>query len=97
MSYASCASSVAAAIRVRSFQSMRWRRSRELVFVPYIFSREEVVALIEAATGMRTSSHWGAMLRALCLVLYCTGMRQRGREAVHRRCRSASACSDGSM
>lgn len=48
---------------------------KELVFVPYIFSREEVVALIEAATRHADSSHWGAMLRALCLVLYCTGMR----------------------
>lgn len=45
------------------------------VFEPYIFSREEVRAVIEAATRHEGRSMWGAMLRALCLVLYCTGMR----------------------
>ena len=48
---------------------------RESVFVPYIFRREEVLALIEAATRHEDRSMWGAMLRALVLVLYCTGMR----------------------
>jgi integrase/recombinase XerD len=48
---------------------------RESVFVPYIFSREEVVALVDAATRHEDRSRWGAMLRALTLVLYCTGMR----------------------
>lgn len=48
---------------------------KESVFMPYIFSRDEVLALIEAATRHEGRSMWGAMLRALSLVLYCTGMR----------------------
>lgn len=48
---------------------------KESVFVPYIFSREEVLALLDAATRHERGSIWGAMLRALILVLYCTGMR----------------------
>lgn len=48
---------------------------KESVFVPYIFSHEEVLALIEAATRHEGRSMWGAMLRALSLVMYCTGMR----------------------
>lgn len=48
---------------------------KESVFVPYIFSREEVLSLLDAATKHEDRSMWGAMLRALVLVLYCTGMR----------------------
>lgn len=48
---------------------------KESVFVPYIFSREEVLALLDAATRHEGRNMWGAMLRALTLVLYCTGMR----------------------
>lgn len=48
---------------------------KESVFVPYIFSREEVLAVVQAATRHEDRSRWGAMLRALALVLYCTGMR----------------------
>lgn len=48
---------------------------KESVFVPYIFSREEVLALVNAATRHEGRNMWGAMLRALTLVLYCTGMR----------------------
>lgn len=48
---------------------------KESVFVPYIFSREEVLALVGAATRHEGRNMWGAMLRALTLVLYCTGMR----------------------
>lgn len=48
---------------------------KESVFVPYIFSREEVLALVAAATRHEGRNMWGAMLRALTLVLYCTGMR----------------------
>ena len=48
---------------------------KESAFIPYIFSREEVLALIEEATRHEGRSMWGAMLRALSLVLYCTGMR----------------------
>jgi len=46
---------------------------KESVFVPYIFSREEVLALVNAATRHEGRSlMWGVMLRALTLVLYCT-------------------------
>lgn len=48
---------------------------KESVFVPYIFSREEVLALVNAATRHEGPNMWGAMLRALTLLLYCTGMR----------------------
>jgi integrase len=48
---------------------------KESVFVPYIFSHEEVLALLDAATRHEGRNMWGAMLRALTLVLYCTGMR----------------------
>jgi integrase len=48
---------------------------KESMFVPYIFSREEVLALLDAATQHEGRSMWGAMLRALTLVMYCTGMR----------------------
>lgn len=48
---------------------------KESVFVPYIFSHEEVLALVNAATQHEGRNMWGAMLRALTLVLYCTGMR----------------------
>ena len=48
---------------------------KESVFVPYIFSGQEVLALLDAARRHEGGSIWGAMLRALILVLYCTGMR----------------------
>ena len=48
---------------------------KESVFVPYIVSSEEVIALLDAATRHEGPNMWGAMLRALTLVLYCTGMR----------------------
>ncbi len=48
---------------------------KESTFVPHIFSREEVLALIKAASRHEGRNMWGAMLRALSLVLYCTGMR----------------------
>jgi integrase/recombinase XerD len=48
---------------------------KELAFVPYIFTRKEVLALVAAATRCECGRIWGAMLRTLCLVLYCTGMR----------------------
>ena len=48
---------------------------KESVFVPYIFSHEEVLALLGAASQHEGRRLWGAMLRALTLVLYCTGMR----------------------
>jgi integrase len=48
---------------------------KESRFLPYIFSREEVLALLDAATRHEGRNIWGAMLRSLTLVLYCTGMR----------------------
>ena len=48
---------------------------KESVFVPYIFSRDEVLALVDAATRHEGHKMGGAMLHALTLVLYCTGMR----------------------
>lgn len=48
---------------------------KESVFLPYIFTHDEVRTLLEAATKHRDRSNWGAMLRTLVLILYCTGMR----------------------
>jgi integrase len=48
---------------------------KESVFLPYIFSRDEVRQLLAAATSHRGRFIWGPMLRALILVLYCTGLR----------------------
>jgi integrase/recombinase XerD len=48
---------------------------KESVFVPYIFSHEEILVLLNAASHHEGRKLWGAMLRALTLVLYCTGMR----------------------
>jgi integrase/recombinase XerD len=57
---------------------------KESVFMPYIFSREEVLALVDAATRHEGRNMWGAMLRALTLVLYCTGMRLGEATRLHR-------------
>ena len=48
---------------------------KESVFLPYIFSHEEVRQIIAAASVHRGRFIWAPMLRALILVLYCTGMR----------------------
>lgn len=48
---------------------------KESVFLPRIFTHEEVRQLLAAATIHEGRSMWGGMLRALVLVLYCTGMR----------------------
>jgi integrase len=48
---------------------------KESVFLPYIFTHDEVRRLLAAATSHKGRSIWAAMLRALVLVLYCTGMR----------------------
>ncbi|MGH8857118.1 MAG: tyrosine-type recombinase/integrase [Polaromonas sp.] len=48
---------------------------KESVFLPYIFTHDEVRTLLDAATKHRDRSNWGAMLRTLVLILYCTGMR----------------------
>lgn len=48
---------------------------KESVFLPYIFTDDEVRQLLAAATAHNGRFIWSAMLRALMLVLYCTGMR----------------------
>ena len=48
---------------------------KESVFLPYIFTYEEVRQLLAAATAHHGRFIWSAMLRTLMLVLYCTGMR----------------------
>jgi integrase/recombinase XerD len=48
---------------------------KESVFVPYIFSHEEIKRMVGAASGHRGRSIWAPMFRALILVLYCTGLR----------------------
>lgn len=48
---------------------------KESVFVPYIFTPDEVRRLLVAAAAHRGRFIWGLMLRTLTLVLYCTGMR----------------------
>jgi integrase/recombinase XerD len=48
---------------------------KESVFLPYIFSDDEVRRLLAAATSHRGRFIWAPMLRALILVLYCTGLR----------------------
>ena len=56
---------------------------KESVFVPYIFSRDEVLDLVDAASRHEGRNIWGAMLRTLTLVLYCTGMRLGEATRVH--------------
>jgi len=48
---------------------------KESVFLPYIFSYDEVRRILAAATSHQGRYIWGAMLRTVILVLYCTGMR----------------------
>jgi integrase len=48
---------------------------KESVFLPYIFSQDEVHRLLAAATAHRGCFIWASMLRTLILVLYCTGLR----------------------
>jgi integrase/recombinase XerD len=48
---------------------------KESVFLPYIFSHEQVRQIIAAASVHHGRFIWAPMLRALILVLYCTGVR----------------------
>lgn len=48
---------------------------KESVFLPYIFTHDEVCRLLAVATAHQGLYIWGLMLRALILMLYCTGMR----------------------
>ena len=48
---------------------------KESLFLPYIFSQEEVHRLLHAASEHHGRWIWAPMFRALMLVLYCTGLR----------------------
>jgi integrase/recombinase XerD len=48
---------------------------KESVFLPYIFSQDEVRRLLAAATSHHGRFIGAPMLRTLILVLYCTGLR----------------------
>jgi integrase/recombinase XerD len=48
---------------------------KESVFLPYIFSRDEVDRILAAASSHRGRFIWALMLRTLILVVYCTGLR----------------------
>jgi integrase len=48
---------------------------KESVFLPYIFSHDEVHRLLTAAASHQGRFIWALMLRTLILVLYCTGLR----------------------
>ena len=52
-----------------------WAPQTDSVYVPYIFSREEIRRLLDAADLHRGRNISGPMLRTLLLVLYCTGLR----------------------
>jgi integrase/recombinase XerD len=45
------------------------------VFLPYIFSHDEVRRILAAASSHEGRFIWAPMLRALILSLYCTGLR----------------------
>jgi integrase/recombinase XerD len=48
---------------------------KESVFLPYILSQDEVLQILAAAGSHSGRFIWALMLRALILVLYCTGLR----------------------
>ena len=50
-------------------------QSTESHFLPYVFSRAEVRALIDAAVRLPHRNLTPATLRTLLLILYCTGLR----------------------
>lgn len=50
-------------------------QSTESVFVPHIFSIDEVRTLLAAAARLQGPPFYGRTIRTLLLVLYCTGLR----------------------
>jgi integrase len=48
---------------------------KESVFLPYIFSHDEVHRILTAASSHNGRFIWASMLHTLILVLYCTGLR----------------------
>jgi len=63
---------------------------KESLFLPYIFSQEEVHRLLHAASEHHGRWIWASMFRALMLVLYCTGLRLG--EAVRLRMEEVDLC-----
>lgn len=63
---------------------------KESLFLPYIFSQEEVLRLLHAASEHHGRWIWAPMFRALMLVLYCTGLRLG--EAVRLRMEEVDLC-----
>jgi integrase/recombinase XerD len=63
---------------------------KESLFLPYIFSQEEVHRLLHAASEHHGRWIWAPMFRALMLVLYCTGLRLG--EAVRLRMEEVDLC-----
>ncbi|MEP1214900.1 MAG: tyrosine-type recombinase/integrase [Marinobacter sp.] len=52
-----------------------WAPIKESIFLPYIFTYDEVVHLIAAASVHDARNLAAGMLRMLLLILYCTGLR----------------------
>lgn len=48
---------------------------KESMFLPYIFTHDEIRRLLAAAASHEGRFIWNSMLHTLILVLYCTGMR----------------------
>lgn len=48
---------------------------KESVFLPYIFSHDEVRRILAMASSHDGRFIWASMLRSLILLLYCTGLR----------------------
>jgi integrase len=48
---------------------------KESIFLPYIFSDDDVRRLLAAAASHQGRFLWAPMLRTLILMLYCTGLR----------------------
>ena len=52
-----------------------WAPIKESTFLPYIFTHDQVVHLITAASAHDARHLCGGMMRMLLLILYCTGLR----------------------
>lgn len=50
-------------------------QSTESIFLPYIFSHDEIRQMLDAASQHHSRNLDGVVLRTLLLILYCTGLR----------------------
>jgi site-specific recombinase XerD len=64
--------------------SVRLAPHTESHYIPYIFSLQEIRALLDAADRHHGRNFWPGLLRLLILTTYCTGLRLG--EAVRLRC-----------